>query len=101
LYLPVRAERAKRCLGGAIRDGAEDALDGTAPAEDGAKDAVAGPSLGPGIHLGSVFLIREDDGDELRADEEGRIGLVDDLLSQVSENKAAEGDTLRSAWRRS
>jgi hypothetical protein len=34
-------------------------LDGATPAEDWAKDAIAGPALGPSIHLGPVLLVLE------------------------------------------
>jgi hypothetical protein len=53
--------------GGGVRvafDGANDALDCSSPAEDGAEDSVARPSLGSGIHFSPVLLVSEDNGYE-------------------------------------
>jgi hypothetical protein len=54
--------------GGHVRkasDGLEDALYCSTPVEDGAKDVITGPMLGPGIHLVAILLIGKHDGKEL------------------------------------
>ena len=57
-------EGAKRRQFGVVGDGAKDSFDGSTPTEDGAEYAVAGVALGPGIHLGSILLVFEDNGEE-------------------------------------
>jgi hypothetical protein len=96
----VGAERAERSSCGAVGDSPEDALDGSSPAQDRAKDAIAGASLCTSVHFVAVLLILEDNGEELRASKEGRIGMRDNLFAAVTENEVSESDSFRSAGSR-
>ena len=94
VYPSVSEDGAERGCIGAAGDGAKDALDGAAPTEDGAKNAVAGAPLGAGVHLIAVLLIFKNDSDELRVNEEGRVRVVDDSLPYVAKNQVSHGDAL-------
>jgi hypothetical protein len=63
-------------------------------ANDGTEVGVACASLGPRVHLLSVLLIDESDGDELGTREEARIGVRDDCVVGRSENETIEVDAL-------
>ena len=58
------AEGSKGRQVAVVGDGAKDSFDGSTPTEDGAEYSVPGPALGPGIHLGSILLVFEDNGEE-------------------------------------
>jgi hypothetical protein len=95
-HVAVVVDGAEGSAIGVAVDGAQDPLDGSSPAEDGAEDAIAGPSLGACIHFISVLLVSEDDGEEFGFRQKGRIGVWDDVLLGVSEDEAAECDSLGS-----
>ncbi len=76
-----------------IRDCKENTLNCASPAQYRAKDSIAGPSLGAGVHLLSVLLVCKDNGDEFGSGKQRRIGMYDYEFPGGSEHEVSEGDS--------
>jgi hypothetical protein len=74
-------------------------LDGSAPTEYGAENAVASAALGAGVHFIAVFLIGEDDSEELCCREEGGVVVGNNALPKVTKDQVTQSDSFCFAGR--